>query len=261
MLAMDLAQSVVLENSFGDVKITYISFSLTGKVNGEKHIQCNFLLLIQRGFLLQYFSFLEKLLQRTLTKENLTCKFPQNLNLETLDHTSFFVLTFSMLFSGITGDLCTKIHVFSIKVCYADKEETFSQNYRMADVGKDLCRSSCPSPLLKERSTRTGTQDFIQLHFENLKPFRQPVPVITLTVKQLLGKTDFKLNAFVCRTWLNLSATTVSPSSFIRYKDGYSEHTSGFIVFRNSEITKSYHTLRGKLTKQKKRGSHCQIQF
>lgn len=38
MLAMDLAQSVVLENSFGDVKITYISFSLTGKVNGEKHI-------------------------------------------------------------------------------------------------------------------------------------------------------------------------------------------------------------------------------
>lgn len=71
-------------------------------------------------------TFLEKLLQRTLTKENLTRKFPQNLNLEALDHTSFFVLRFSMLFSGITGDLCTKIHVFSIKVCYADKEETFS---------------------------------------------------------------------------------------------------------------------------------------
>lgn len=123
----------------------------------------------------------------------------------------------------------------------------------MADVGKDLCRSSCPSPLLKERSTRTGTQDFVQLHFENLQPFRQPVPVITLTVKHLLGKTDFKLNVFVCRTWLNLSATTVSPSSFIRYKDGYSEHTSGFIVFRNSEITKSYHTLRGKLTKEKRK--------
>lgn len=69
----------------------------------------------------------------------------------------------------------------------------------------------------------------------------------------LLGKTDFKLNVFVCRTWLNLSATTVSPSSFIRYKDGYSEHTSGFIVFRNSEITKSYHTLRGKLTKEKRK--------
>lgn len=143
--------------------------------------------------------------------------------------------------------------VFSIKVCYADKEETFSQNYRTADVGKDLCRSSCPSPLLKQRSTRTGTQDFVQLHFENLQPFRQPVPVITLTVKHLLGKTDFKLNVFVCRTWLNLSATTVSPSSFIRYKDGYSEHTSGFIVFKNSEITKSYHTLRGKLTKEKRK--------
>lgn len=122
----------------------------------------------------------------------------------------------------------------------------------MADVGKDLCRSSCPSPLLKERSTRTGTQDFIQLHFENLKPFRQPVPVITLTVKQLLGKTDFKLNAFVCRTWLNLSATTVSPSSFIRYKDGYSEHTSGFIVFRNSEIKVLSH-LEGKINKTKEK--------
>lgn len=46
-------------------------------------------------------------------------------------------------------------------------------------------------------------------------------------------------------------STTESPSSFIRYKDGYSEHTSGFTVCRDSEIKKSYHTLREKITKKK----------
>lgn len=46
-------------------------------------------------------------------------------------------------------------------------------------------------------------------------------------------------------------STTESPSSFIRYKDGYSEHTSGFTVCRDSEIKKSYHTLREKITKKR----------
>jgi len=54
----------------------------------------------------------------------------------------------------------------------------------MVGVGRDLCRSSSPTPLLKQGHLEQTAQDFIQVDFECLQKRRihnlsgQPVPVL-----------------------------------------------------------------------------------
>jgi len=64
-------------------------------------------------------------------------------------------------------------HLFSI-----------SQNHRMFGVGRDLCGSSSPAPLLKQGHLQQAAQDRVQVRLEYLQRRRiyntsgQPVPVL-----------------------------------------------------------------------------------
>jgi len=61
---------------------------------------------------------------------------------------------------------------------------TSSQNHRMVGVGRDLCGSSSPNPLLKQGHLEQGAQDLVQAGLEYLQRRRfhnfpgQPVPVL-----------------------------------------------------------------------------------
>lgn len=123
--AKDLAPSVLLENSFRDLKMgghrlpKYISSSFTDNINGGNKS------------LIQHSAFNPK---RKFFQEHwlkiFRCKFPQNLNLGTLNHTSSLVLGgISVLFIDISVDLYLKIiPAFSIKAHNANKEEIFSES-------------------------------------------------------------------------------------------------------------------------------------
>jgi len=59
-----------------------------------------------------------------------------------------------------------------------------SQNHRMFGVGRDLCGSSSPTPLLKQGLPQQATQDLVRAGLEYLQrrrlhnPSGQPVPVL-----------------------------------------------------------------------------------
>jgi len=61
---------------------------------------------------------------------------------------------------------------------------TESQNHRMFRVGRDLCGSSSPTPLLKQGHLQQAVEDFVQVGLEYLQRRRihnlsgQPVPVL-----------------------------------------------------------------------------------
>jgi len=61
---------------------------------------------------------------------------------------------------------------------------TESQNHRMVGVGRDLCGSSSPTPLLKQGHLQQAAQDRVQASLEYLQRGRlhslpgQPVPVL-----------------------------------------------------------------------------------
>jgi len=61
---------------------------------------------------------------------------------------------------------------------------TESQNHRIFGVGRDLCRSSSPTPLLKQGHLQQAAQDLLQAGLEYLQRRRlhnlpgQPVPVL-----------------------------------------------------------------------------------
>ena len=44
-----------------------------------------------------------------------------------------------------------------------------SQNHRMVGVGRDLWRSSCPTPLLEQGHLEQGAQEHVQAGFECLQ--------------------------------------------------------------------------------------------
>jgi len=57
-----------------------------------------------------------------------------------------------------------------------------SQNHRMAEAGRDLWRSFCPTPLLKQGHLELVAQDNVRMAFEYLQGgrlFGQSVPVVS----------------------------------------------------------------------------------